>query len=261
MSGGGDQALYRWQDACVGGDSGDSTAADAAAAAAQVFPAAEKNKAPILAVLRRRLPSGGGLALEVASGTGQHVAHFARELGGAWAWQPTDLTPELFPSIAAHCARLGNVRAPVVLDAAWPPARWAEALAERGGAAGAAAEPQQQQQPSQQQQQQPPRFDAIVVANLTHIAPWAVTEGLLSGAAALLTLGRGLLAVYGPFKLAGAFTTDSNRAFHERLAAANPEWGYRDTDAVAAAARARGLRLVAIEEMPANNFMLLFARD
>lgn len=251
------------------------------------------------------LPPAGAV-LELASGTGQHAAHFSGGLP-ALEWQPSDVTPELFPSIAAHTRGRSNVRPPLVLDAAWPPPRWAEAL---GGAAG---------------------FDALFVANMTHIAPWEATLGLLAGAGALLRPG-GVLALYGPFGLGGVFTTESNRAFHERLVArrvgsapgaaaararpgrgqgmraraavparwqvfrrkqahslgraaprstthahthttrlqtlchrspprrSNPAWGYRDTDAIEAAARAHGLEQAAIEAMPANNFMLVFTK-
>ena len=119
-------------------------------------------------------------------------------------------------SIAAHCSSLHNVRPPLVLDASWPASRWVEVL---GGARAAASDPQDSggggadvQRASHEQ------YDAVIVANMTHISPWRATEGLVSGAAAVLRRG-GLLSIYGPFKLHGAFTTDSNRAFHERLVA------------------------------------------
>jgi ubiquinone/menaquinone biosynthesis C-methylase UbiE len=146
-------------------------------------------------VLRRLLQDHRGAhVLELASGTGQHVAHFARALPQL-SFQPSDLTPELFDSIAAHCTTLPNVQPPVVLDATWPPECWAQRLG-----------------------QQTASFDLVQVANLTHIAPWAATEGLIAGAALVLRPG-GLLCIYGPFKLQGVFTTASNRAFHEHLEA------------------------------------------
>jgi hypothetical protein len=283
----------------------------------------DNNKGPILEVLRRHL---AGLppaprVLEVASGTGQHAAHFAASMP-ALTWQPSDAGPDLFPSIAAHTCGLGNVLPPRVLDATWPPERWAAALgggdaggtpaaaagaeSGRGGAAAAAGGSGS----SGGGGGAGPRYDLVYVANMTHIAPWAATQGLAAGAGALLAPG-GLLAVYGPFKLAGAFTTDSNRAFHERLVArwvwwhwgcghaggralrgaavqggraplpplpypaptptptppphpptpaSNPEWGYRDTDAIEALGRAHGLGLVAVEAMPANNFMIVMRK-
>ncbi|GBF99440.1 hypothetical protein Rsub_11926 [Raphidocelis subcapitata] len=230
--GGSSGASYRWQ----------STFLDGSAGAAQVAPSADNNKGPILEVLRRRLPAlgAGGRVLEVASGTGQHVAHFAAALPGL-EWTPSDATPELFPSIAAHTAAAGatNVARPVVLDATWPPEQWRRALQEGSGAEAV--------------------FNAVVVANLTHISPWRATLGLLGGAAAVLAPG-GRLAIYGPFKLRGAFTTASNRAFHERLLASNPEWGYRDTADIEEAASRQGLALVAVEDMPANNHYLWFEK-
>jgi len=178
---------YRWQDTCMASAGGSP--------AAQIAPAAENNKQPILSVLQRYLPaSGGGRVLEVASGTGQHVAYFARELP-LFTWQPSDLTAELFGSIAAHTSQgLTNVLRPVVLDACASPKQWRERL---GGSL---------------------QFDAVIVANMTHISPWSATEGLIAGAAAVLSPG-GVLSIYGPFKLHGRFTTESNRAFHERLEA------------------------------------------
>ncbi|KAI8463023.1 MAG: hypothetical protein J3K34DRAFT_445584 [Monoraphidium minutum] len=226
-AGGGEQ--YQWQSTCM---------AEAGGGQAQIAPAAENNKDPILAVLARHLGPlrEGAVLLEVASGTGQHAAHLARGLPGV-TLQPSDVAPDLFPSIAAHTQGLANVRRPVVLDATWPPQRWAAALG--GGPEGG--------------------LDGVQVANMTHIAPWAATQGLVAGAAALLRPG-GLLTIYGPFKLRGQFTTDSNRAFHERLVASNPEWGYRGTDEVDSLARRSGLEAVAVEAMPANNFMLVFRR-
>ena len=128
-------------------------------------------------------------------------------------------------SIAAHCSSLHNVRPPLVLDASWPASRWVEVLGGARAAASAvppttaASDPQDSggggadvQRASHEQ------YDAVIVANMTHISPWRATEGLVSGAAAVLRRG-GLLSIYGPFQLHGAFTTDSNRAFHERLVA------------------------------------------
>jgi hypothetical protein len=200
---------YNWQDTCI---------AASGAGAAQFAPAADSNKGPILAVLARHLPAapGPGLVLEVASGTGQHVAHFAAALPHL-TWQPSDVTADLFGSVAAHCRGVGGVLAPLVLDASWAPDKWAAALGGSGGDAGGAAAGDQ---PGGKQRQRG-RFDGVVVANMTHISPWAATEGLVAGAAAVLRRG-GVLSVYGPFKLRGAFTTESNLAFHQRLVA---RWG------------------------------------
>jgi SAM-dependent methyltransferase len=158
----------------------------------RLLPAAEKNKGPILEVLSRLLPSNGTI-LEIASGTGQHMAHFAAALPGSLTWQPSDLSDEFFLSIKAHCKAFSNVKEPVILDASsskWPV---------QGPVA------------------------AVIVANLTHIAPWEATLGLISGSSRLLLPG-GLLCIYGPFKLDGQFTTQSNQEFNNQLGATNPSW-------------------------------------
>eukprot|EP00877_Chromochloris_zofingiensis_P008905 jgi/Chrzof1/4268/Cz14g05180.t1 len=194
----------------------------------QVFPAAERNKEPILAVLRQHLPASG-FVLEVASGSGQHVAHFAQAFPGI-TWLPSDITSDLFMSISAHCSGLPNTNHPVVLDVSsskWP-----------------LTEP----------------CDAIIATNLTHVSPWEATTGLLDGAARHLKPG-GLLLIYGPFKLDGVFTTASNAEFDESLRVHNPLWGYRDTADVTAAAQQRGLQQKQPPlPMPANNFILMYSK-
>ena len=120
--------------------------------------AADRNKEPILALLRGILGARGS-ALEIASGTGQHVACFAEALP-RWTWQPTDADADMLPAIAARIAQAGlaNVRPPLLLDvtaAEWPSAR--EPFAEP--------------------------FDAIYCANMLHIAPWSACPALMRGAA------------------------------------------------------------------------------
>ncbi len=191
-------------------------------------PAAERNREPILAVLRRVLPTAG-LVLEIASGTGQHAAHFARHLPGL-AWQPSDRDPDALASIEAwrREAGLANLRAPVALDVARPP--WPIAAA-----------------------------DAVFAANLIHIAPWAACEGLLRGAGAVLPPG-GRLVLYGPFMIGGRHTAPSNAAFDADLRARDPAWGVRDLDAVTALAAAQALAYVERVAMPANNLTVVFER-
>lgn len=191
-------------------------------------PSAARNRDPILAVLRRVLPESG-LVLEIASGTGQHVVHFARALPKL-DWQPTELDAQGRRSIAAWIASegLANVRAPLALDVRalpWPV----------------------------------PAADALVCANLIHIAPWAVTEALFAGAALALREASPLV-LYGPYALQGRHTAPSNAAFDRDLRERNPEWGVRDLDEVAAAALARGFALVEAVPMPANNFCVHFRK-
>ena len=193
-------------------------------------PAAERNRQPILEVLRRVLPAQGA-ALEIASGTGQHAAWFAAGLPG-WRWQPTEGDAAMLPAIAGWTAGLSNVAPPVLLDvmaAQWP----------------SAAKPFMQ------------RFDAIFCANLLHISPWPVCAALMQGAARHLAPG-GVLVTYGPYFEDGVQTAPSNTAFDESLRARDPRWGIRRLEDVAAQARAAGLLLRERHAMPANNLLLVF---
>lgn len=191
-------------------------------------PAAERNRGPILAQLQRLLPTRG-LMLEIASGTGQHAAHFADGLPG-WRWHPSDGDARSLPSIAAWCAGNDRVLPPFVLDvlaANWP------------GVA--------------------PEVDAIYCANLLHISPWATTAALMQGAARHLTSG-GLLLTYGPYLEDEVPTAAGNLAFDADLRARNPAWGVRRLADVAAQAAEAGLRLHERIAMPANNLLLAWSR-
>ena len=105
----------------------------------------------------------------------------------------------------------------------------------------------------------PSQFTAIFCANVIHISPWAVAEGLFAGAARHLAAG-GRLFLYGPFKRDGKHTAPSNAAFDDSLRSRNPEWGVRDTAELRALATKNGLRFVALVEMPSNNAILTFER-
>lgn len=192
-------------------------------------PAAERNKDAILEVLARVLPDSGTV-LEIASGTGQHVAHFARTLTRL-DWQPSDPDPAMLESIDAHRARaaLSNVAGAVRLDVCeseWPITR----------------------------------ADAVLCINMIHIAPWAATPALFDGAARMLESAAPLV-LYGPFRRHGRHTAPSNEAFDASLKARNADWGVRDLEQeiVPAAVRA-GLSLGEVVPMPANNFCVVFAR-
>lgn len=105
----------------------------------------------------------------------------------------------------------------------------------------------------------PTDLAAIFCANVIHIAPWVVAEGLFAGAGRYLR-PDGKLFLYGPFKRDGKHTALSNAVFDTSLREGNPEWGVRDVGDVEALARAVGLRLVDAVDMPANNLTLVFAR-
>jgi hypothetical protein len=196
-------------------------------------PSVARNREPILAVLRRVIPSpilpARGLVLEIASGSGEHAIYFAAALPHL-TWQPSDPDPDAHESIAAYRAdmALPNVLPPLILDAAatnWPVTQ----------------------------------ADVIVAINMIHIAPWAATEGLMAGAERLLPVG-GVLFLYGPFREHGRHTAPSNAAFDESLRARNREWGVRDLDEVAALASQHGLALEERVAMPANNLSVVFRR-
>ena len=191
--------------------------------------AAERNRAPILAALEHWLPARGS-ALEIASGTGQHAAHFAAALAN-WQWQPTDADPSALASIDAWCAGLANVRPALRLDVLATP--W---------------------------QGVPAQVDAIFCANMLHIAPWPTCAALMQGAARHLAPG-GLLILYGPYVVDGEPTAPGNLAFDADLRARNAAWGLRRLADVVAQAHGAGLVLRARETMPANNLLLVLGRD
>ena len=192
-------------------------------------PAAVRNRDAILGVLRRYLPRRGSV-LEIASGSGEHVAHFARAGDPGLEFQPSDPDPTARASIDAWVAALGlpNVRPAIALDASaevWPLQN----------------------------------VDAVLCINMIHIAPWSATVGLLRGAARVLPPG-GLLYLYGPFRRDGRHTAPSNERFDHDLRRQDPEWGVRDVEAVAALAVAAGFGPPVIEAMPANNLSVVFSR-
>lgn len=191
-------------------------------------PAVARNRDPILEVLRKILPLKG-MALEIASGSGEHVAYFAAAMPGL-SFQPSDPDPQARASIDAWIAEtsLPNIRPAVALDASRPP--WPLSWA-----------------------------DAILCINMAHIAPWAATEGLFHQAYEILPPGAPLY-LYGPFLREGVATAPSNLEFDGWLRGQNPEWGLRDLAAVAAIARENEFSAPEIIEMPANNLSVIFRR-
>ena len=196
---------------------------------AHAAPSTARNRQPILDVLRPRLPPVARV-LEVASGAGEHAMFVAEALPGV-TWQPTDRDDEALISIAAWGAVSGlvNIAAPLRLDAA-DPASWP-------------AGP----------------FEAVVCINMIHISPWAATQGLMAGAARVLTPG-GRLILYGPYLEAGVDTAAGNLSFNESLKSRDPAWGLRDLADVTALAAAHGLTFAERIAMPANNLMVLFEK-
>ncbi|MFS2109672.1 DUF938 domain-containing protein [Sphingomonas sp. Sphisp140] len=187
-------------------------------------PATERNRDPIAAVLAGELPATGKV-LEIASGTGEHVAWFAARFP-ALSWQPSDPDADALASIAAWSEGLANILPPLEIDASTGDF---------------------------------PAADAILCINMVHISPWKATLGLLAGAGKVLAPGAPLI-LYGPYRREDVETAPSNEAFELWLKEKDPRFGLRYVEAVSAAAAVQGLALARLVEMPANNLMLVYRK-
>jgi SAM-dependent methyltransferase len=190
-------------------------------------PHVARNAVPIAEVLHGVLPRSG-LVLEIASGSGEHALHFAREFPGL-LFQPSDPEPAALRSIEAWRVEAGL---PSLLPALALDVRAAE---------------------------WPAAADAILCINMIHISPWSATEGLMRGAGRLLAPGAPLY-LYGPYRQAEVATAPSNLAFDESLRARDPLWGLRSLEDVVAEAGANGFRLDGIVAMPANNLSVILRK-
>ncbi len=194
----------------------------------QCWPAPERNKEPILEVLKRVLPERGTV-LELASGSGQHITYFARALPEL-RFIPSDVDPSNLESIRAYRAEgVDNLLEPREIDVR--SSDWAVG-----------------------------KVEAIFCANMIHITPWACCIGLFDGVGRNLS-APGVFVLYGPFRVDGAHTSESNVEFDRGLRAKDAEWGVRDLEAVEELGRRAGLRLAERVAMPANNQCLVFTRD
>ena len=201
-------------------------------------PAFHRNHKAIWAVLEKFLSHKSGDVVEAGSGTGQHVVEFARHTPEI-IWWPSDLNEQHLKSIdawRAHAA-LANVRPPLRIDLSDP--AWCPEMS--GGSA-------------------PTDLLAVFCANVIHIAPWRVAEGLFAGAGRYLRADRRLF-LYGPFKRGGKHTAISNAVFDSNLRERNPQWGVRDIEDLEKLAAGAGIELIEIAEMPANNSTLVFQRQ
>lgn len=193
-------------------------------------PAADRNKQHILEVLLACLPAQGD-ALEIASGTGQHVARFAAAMPH-WTWQPTDAQPNALQSISAwtQTAGLSNVLDPLLLDVM--ATQWLPAVK---------------------------KLDLIYCANMLHISPWATCAALMRGSATHLKPG-GVLITYGPYLENEIPASEGNIAFDQSLRMQDACWGIRRREDVEREARLAGLKLSKRHAMPANNLLLVWAK-
>jgi SAM-dependent methyltransferase len=201
---------------------------ETSAEAKRFAPATQRNRDAISAVLSEILPQSGTV-LEVASGTGEHIVHFAAAFPHLH-WQPSDYDAAGLASITAWAEESGllNILPPIRIDAS--AADWPVSLA-----------------------------DAIVCINMVHIAPWVATAGLYAGAARVLAEGAPLY-LYGPYRETGVVTAESNEAFDASLKARNPEWGLRQVDDMVSLGAEHGFSLEQRTSMPANNLSLVFRK-
>lgn len=192
------------------------------------YPATSRNRDAILDVLRGSLPPAG-LVLEIASGSGEHIVHFANALPGL-TFQPSDPEDAARLSIAAWTMETGlpNIRPPLAIDVLREP--WPIAQA-----------------------------DAMLCINMIHISPWEATAALMRNAGRILSKGAPLY-LYGPYRQTDVVTADSNEAFDADLKSRNPAWGLRQLDDVAALAREAGFSGPEVTPMPANNLSVVFRR-
>lgn len=213
-------------------------------------PAALRNREPIADVLDEWLPAAG-LVVEIASGTGEHIVHFAERFP-ALEWQPSDVHQQALVSIAAwrESTALPNVRAPIIIDAAsrlWP--------IDRADAVLSIDTPSDSCEPSRVAEND--GLSAVLCINMVHISPWGASLGLLNGSAKVLQTG-GALILYGPWFKVDIPAAPSNLAFDQQLRERDPEWGLRKVEDFEAEAQKRGFALEQVRSMPANNLMLLF---
>ncbi len=197
-------------------------------------PTFERNSPIMIARLVPLFAGRAGPVLEIGCGSGQHAGAFSIAFPDL-DWWPSDLHQAHRESTDAWRAHLRLPECPALsLDATMD---WA--LSPAVSALG--------------------HLQAVVSMNVIHIAPFAVAEGIVSGAAKTLAPG-GLLIFYGPFKENGAHTGEGNTAFDVRLRDENPDWGIRDVDDITALADDAGLDLKSLQDMPANNRLLVFSK-
>jgi len=204
----------------------------------QLFlPSADRNKDPILSVLRHHLPETGGTALEIGSGTGQHVCYFAQNFP-QWTWQPSDYDMKYLSSIPCYVEdlKLPNVRNPFVIDISTSCDKWDDSKFKKET-----------------------KYDFMLSVNMMHIAPFQCTEGLFKSAGEVLKPSAKLIT-YGPYMINGILEPQSNINFDMSLKSQNHLWGIRDIRDLKILADQNGLTLTEIIDLPANNKCLIFVK-
>lgn len=195
-------------------------------------PATQRNREPILAVLKEILPPQGNI-LEIASGTGEHALFFAPHFPQS-QWIPSDIHPESLLSITAwrkDCLS-DNLQPPLTIDVM--KTNWYQQLLTSN-------------------------IRSIVCINMIHIAPWEAYLGLIAGAKQILPK-NGILYLYGPYMINNQHTAPSNEQFDQSLQAQNPSWGVRNLDDVVAIADKNGFDLEKTVTMPSNNLSVILRK-
>ena len=203
---------------------------------ARIFaPATERNRDHILKVFKDRLPETGHL-LEVASGSGEHAAYLAPHFPNL-KWQPTNYDDEHIVSTEAwrQHAAANNILPTLRLDAA--AGNW----------------------PVEDEKYTHGPFDAVFNANMIHISPWIVCEGLFAGAGRVLKPGAHMY-LYGPYMINGEHTAPSNAQFDVWLKDKDPGFGVRDLADVCRVAEKNNIQWVESLIMPSNNFIQVFEK-
>lgn len=196
--------------------------------------AGRRNRDAILDVFRQVFPKDAGNVLEFASGSGMHMNYFAPHFP-QMRFQPSDMNEDVFETIKKLKSEQGNVNVadPITLDLT---------------------------QPSTWPAPEDRLYDVIFCINIFQVAPVSIADGMMQCAATVLK-DTGFLSIYGPFKVDGRYTTESNESFDKEVRSAGvPEWGLKDVADLRAAAERHGLRLQRQVDMPANNFILMFGR-
>ncbi|XP_034947064.1 methyltransferase-like 26 [Chelonus insularis] len=200
-----------------------------------IYPAAERNKEPILQVLKRIIrPGSNQVCLEISSGSGQHIAHFAPHFPQV-TFYPSECEPSLLESISAHATNLTNVNEPSLIDVATDYKTWPGDLFKEKST------------------------DYIYNSNMMHVSPFKCTIGLFENADKLLN-SNGTLITYGPYAIDGKITPESNVEFDKSIRSQNSEWGLRDIRDLEKLATKNNLKLIEMVDMPANNKILIWKR-
>lgn len=194
-------------------------------------PAAARNLGPIVELLEKTAPRKGD-ALEIASGTGEHVIEFARRFPDL-IWHPTDISDERLRSISAWNRWSGcqNIAAPMFLDVTR-----AEATTNTH------------------------RFALVFCANLFHLITWGQTKQSLSNMFRLCASGGSVL-IYGPFRRGISYASEGDRAFDEALREQDNTIGLKDVEGIVDFAQQVLGAQVRVDHMAASNLTLTLSRD